>query len=1072
MSAIIKPRSLGIMTKVEPRRGGGSLIVSTFGLFALAGGDGEAFMAEQGLWPLAAEQFPEGVIFDVGMPKPCGEVLAAGSATAPAGTAVAAIAVDVQIGSVGKRLAVFGDRFWQPGLQGVTFTPPKPFEAIQLAPARAFGGPDFPANAAGLGHDAARRVQRGELVALPNIEDPRRLIRSIDDVPPVSGFGPLDIMRPERAALAGTYDAEWLRYDAPGLPRDVDPRLFLFAPEDQRISGYFAGDEAFRVAGFSAEHAEITGRLPGFRSRVFVERTGAEAGLFELPMRIDTVIFFGSVAKGVIVSRGSIPVERRDGRDAATVLIAYERLTDPPRPVEHYAEQIRARRDPEQALKQALNDAPLIPERTPAARARRSAVRAAAHERDRVRALEAMALAIEDASRLSGVDLPPVDPNLIEAPPAFTPSREEISSGDFDIAELIDGLEALQAEAIATLDAEAERGRAAIAAAEENAATRGAFSSLDDILDMLEAPDRAAIEDALATPPPSMLPAEPGAPDGAAERASEARAALPADLRADLDAQIAAAAAATGPMPEDDLYAEAVARFLRLPEAGPLAAAIAGLDAVPLDQIADADRQAREALAKLPPNDGVRPFQMPELGALLDDIAGRPEVAASLGAAAKIADARDRLAAAQADIRRMTNGAAVADLPSSSDTASPIESLMAGLIAAGEPVDFASLPPLQETVGSSLAEARAQLVAVEADILAGESEARRVSPQPLFPARPLGPEVARRFGEAVLAQVAAGLSLVGRDLAGIDLAGADLSGLDLTDALLENADLTGATIAGSRCRGATFAGARLDGADFSGSDLVGVNLSGVTADGARFAGAQFGGQRIFGGTFRRTDFTGAVLDDVTLLETDLSGAVFDGARLTSLTALRAKLTGISAVEASFDAVILMETDLAGADLSRTRLLRVAAMAVPAAGLTATGATINRAVFVGQCDLTGARFDGCTLADVSMNTAQLAGADFTGVVAQRCEFGGIQARDTMWILAGLKDCLFPDAALTGADFFGAQAAGVQFRCTDLTGASLRAANLYTADFADAVLTACDLSRANLHKTLLELATDGA
>ncbi len=83
MTLIVKPRTLGVMTKVERDPPGASLIVSAYGQFDLAAPDPYRFEGEQSLWQLAAKELPAGSVFDIGMPKPAAELLVAGHAAAP-----------------------------------------------------------------------------------------------------------------------------------------------------------------------------------------------------------------------------------------------------------------------------------------------------------------------------------------------------------------------------------------------------------------------------------------------------------------------------------------------------------------------------------------------------------------------------------------------------------------------------------------------------------------------------------------------------------------------------------------------------------------------------------------------------------------------------------------------------------------------------------------------------------------------------------------------------------------------------------------------------------------------------
>ena len=87
----------------------------------------------------------------------------------------------------------------------------------------------------------ARRRKSGKLASvrlLPNLEDPREMVRTPNDRPAPAGFGPLDATWPQRTALMGTYDDRWLREDFPGLPKDLDWAAFNALPQVEDESDF------------------------------------------------------------------------------------------------------------------------------------------------------------------------------------------------------------------------------------------------------------------------------------------------------------------------------------------------------------------------------------------------------------------------------------------------------------------------------------------------------------------------------------------------------------------------------------------------------------------------------------------------------------------------------------------------------------------------------------------------------------------------------------------------------------------------------------------------------------------
>lgn len=176
------------------------------------------------------------------------DVLMVGYARPARGHLATKLVVRMAVGTIDKRVAVFGDRIWAFGGP----SDPKPFDSMPLDYSRAFGGvrdPEgdwYPRNPAGVGyakdeHEPARR--------LPNLEDPAALIRSWGDLPSPAAFGPIAPHWPQRQRFAGTYDAAWERDRQPLLPTDFSPRFHQQAPEDQQAEGYLRGGERVRLEG-------------------------------------------------------------------------------------------------------------------------------------------------------------------------------------------------------------------------------------------------------------------------------------------------------------------------------------------------------------------------------------------------------------------------------------------------------------------------------------------------------------------------------------------------------------------------------------------------------------------------------------------------------------------------------------------------------------------------------------------------------------------------------------------------------------------------------------------------------
>src|SRR6056297_1316284 len=164
--------------------------------------DSNNLLTEQELWKTLPRQLGPKPIIDQGIPKPRGEYLVTGSCFAPERETRQASEVKIRVGELDKRIYVYGDRYWKHGL----ITDPKPFSEIPVVWANAFGGEGFKNNPLGKGIQKIILSDGTKAVPLPNLELPEQQIGSPDDSPDPAGFGPLDMMWPQRFDKNGTYD--------------------------------------------------------------------------------------------------------------------------------------------------------------------------------------------------------------------------------------------------------------------------------------------------------------------------------------------------------------------------------------------------------------------------------------------------------------------------------------------------------------------------------------------------------------------------------------------------------------------------------------------------------------------------------------------------------------------------------------------------------------------------------------------------------------------------------------------------------------------------------------------------
>lgn len=339
----LKPFQLGILFRTVDRR---RAVHGCFSLLTMTARSGEPTLkSEPSLWKALAQHAPEFV--EAGVVKSQPEFLVFGHAYAYDGQAQGVLGV--QFAGIKKWFRVFGPRHYPEGLE------PAAFDKIRLDWRHAYGGPDFPANPAGMGR---ARDDSGN-IALPHFEaDGERWAIDAEALRAV-GLGPLDITHPDRQKLTGTYDEEWLKTEAPGLARDSDWHFFQVAPEDQRLDDELRGDESYDLAGVHPTERLQHGRLPGIRPRLFVERDH-ERRLLEIPCRLRTVVFLPDADAVVQIWQGTMKVGDEDASELTHVLAGLEAI-EAPRDESHYAQVMVRRLDERDGMLAMLKDDDLLP---------------------------------------------------------------------------------------------------------------------------------------------------------------------------------------------------------------------------------------------------------------------------------------------------------------------------------------------------------------------------------------------------------------------------------------------------------------------------------------------------------------------------------------------------------------------------------------------------------------------------------------------------------------------------------------------------------------------------------------
>lgn len=251
---------------------------------------------------------------DLTLLKPSTDVLLLGRAVAPAGP-VQSMEVALRVGTLSRRLRVFGERVWQREGEGWRPSAPKPFERLPLRWELAFGGqsrahPDHPPeaelrNPVGRGFVASWDTDPAGL-PLPCIEDPEALLRHPHERPEPAGMAPVAAAWLGRARHAGTYDAAWQKSRAPYLPLDFDPRFFQVAPPALIAPQRLVGGESVELDGMTGG-GRVGFTLPRPDLHLAFDFAGRHIAAEPL---LDTVLIEPDMARLQMVWRAELAVDK------------------------------------------------------------------------------------------------------------------------------------------------------------------------------------------------------------------------------------------------------------------------------------------------------------------------------------------------------------------------------------------------------------------------------------------------------------------------------------------------------------------------------------------------------------------------------------------------------------------------------------------------------------------------------------------------------------------------------------------------------------------------------------------
>jgi hypothetical protein len=245
------------------------------------------------------------------------DILVNGNAWVPGGKRAASVDVQLTVGSIKKRLRVFGERVWERGIiGGIRISSTEAFESKPITYERAYGGWDCSApepadhrlesrNPVGTGF--AIRAENCVGKRLPNVEYPDQLIDSWRDRPLPAGLNAIDCSWSPRRELAGTYDENWQQTRFPLWAEDFDPRYNNCAPADQQVQGFLRCGEAIELINLSAN-----GRLGFNLPRIYpVFRTRFGSERVDHPGQLCTVIIEPDAPRVIMVWQTSLLCNHR-----------------------------------------------------------------------------------------------------------------------------------------------------------------------------------------------------------------------------------------------------------------------------------------------------------------------------------------------------------------------------------------------------------------------------------------------------------------------------------------------------------------------------------------------------------------------------------------------------------------------------------------------------------------------------------------------------------------------------------------------------------------------------------------
>jgi hypothetical protein len=248
--------------------------------------------------------------------KPSTDVFLCGTAYAPHQQHAQSFDVSLKVANRIKIIRVFGDRRWEDGFFGARISEPEPFLEIPLIFEKAFGGKaitkngeefSYEFNPVGMGFKHSKGIEPIDGSPLPNLEDPRNLIKNPNQKQYPSLFGPICSSWQPRLQYAGTYDENWQKKRVPYLPDDFNPKFYNAAQPDLIFNQYLEGREIIEVFNASKE-GYLKIKLPSIS---FIVKALVSDDVKEISVNLETICIEPDYDRLTMLWKGKLNCDKK-----------------------------------------------------------------------------------------------------------------------------------------------------------------------------------------------------------------------------------------------------------------------------------------------------------------------------------------------------------------------------------------------------------------------------------------------------------------------------------------------------------------------------------------------------------------------------------------------------------------------------------------------------------------------------------------------------------------------------------------------------------------------------------------